>query len=243
MLPLIPEIFPDGGSCVRSDKLHRCGVRSVSSYYHCVLHRAVIFKRLDDRHYSGCLLTDRHVNAFHVTALLVNDRVNRYGGFPGLPVADYQLPLASSDRDHRIDRFYSGGKRFLHRLSRDDARRLFFYRQCCFRGYTAFSIEGLTDRIYHSSHHLFPNTDFDYLAGPFCSVTFLDLSVVTEKNYTYIVRFKIQRHTEYAAGKFYQLGSHCLFEPHYTGDTVTYHNNFAYFVNVDGYLEILDLFF
>ena len=45
-------------------------------------------------------------------------------GLAGLAVADDQLALAAADRDQRVDGLEAGRHRLVHRLARDDARRL-----------------------------------------------------------------------------------------------------------------------
>ncbi|MNI54192.1 hypothetical protein D3C73_1090790 [compost metagenome] len=54
------------------------------------------------------LLADRNVNTFYAIALLVNDRINRNGGFTRLTVADDELALTATNWDHRVDRFDTG---------------------------------------------------------------------------------------------------------------------------------------
>ena len=52
---------------------------------------------------------------------MIDDRVDRDGGFTGLAVADDQLTLAAADRHHRVDRLETGLKRLFHGLTVDDA--------------------------------------------------------------------------------------------------------------------------
>src|SRR4029078_4619561 len=63
----------------------------------------------------------RDVDTNNVLALLVDDRVDRDGGFAGLSVADDQLTLAAADRHHRVDRLQTGLERLFHRLAGDDS--------------------------------------------------------------------------------------------------------------------------
>src|SRR5207244_8596688 len=55
-------------------------------------------------------------------AFLIDDRVDRDGGFAGLAVADDQLALTAADRDHRVDRFVAGLHRLRNRFPPDHAR-------------------------------------------------------------------------------------------------------------------------
>ena len=67
------------------------------------------------------LLPDRHVDADDALALLIDDRVQNEGSFTGLAVADDQFALATTDRDHRVNRLDAGLKRGIDVLAQDDA--------------------------------------------------------------------------------------------------------------------------
>src|SRR5207249_1367927 len=69
------------------------------------------------------LLADRHVEAVHVLALLIDDRIDRDRGLAGTAVSDDELALTAANRDHRVDRFDPGLHRLVHALARNDARR------------------------------------------------------------------------------------------------------------------------
>src|SRR5579885_3563663 len=69
------------------------------------------------------LLPDAAVNANHVAALLVDDRVQNDRGLSGLAVADDQLPLPAPNRNHRIDGLNARLQRLPHRLPVQNPRR------------------------------------------------------------------------------------------------------------------------
>src|SRR5205809_1015607 len=87
-----------------------------------VLHGARVFENLDHLRHGRALLPDRDVEAVHVLALLVEDRVHADRGLAGPAVADDQLALAAPDRDHRVDGLEPGLERLLHRPAVHDAR-------------------------------------------------------------------------------------------------------------------------
>ena len=74
------------------------------------------------------LLADRHIDADHPLALLVDDRIQRDGRLAGLAVADDQFALPPADRDHRIDALDARRQRLFHRLAVGDARRRIFHQ-------------------------------------------------------------------------------------------------------------------
>src|SRR5574337_602523 len=76
-----------------------------------VVHRPVLLERAHHVLDRARLLADRDVDAGHVLALLVDDRVDRDRGLAGLAVADDQLALAAPDRHHRVKALRSEERR------------------------------------------------------------------------------------------------------------------------------------
>ena len=62
----------------------------------------------------GLLLSDRHVDADDTLTALIDYRVDRHRCLAGLAVADDQLALTSTDRDHRVDRLDAGLERGIY---------------------------------------------------------------------------------------------------------------------------------
>src|SRR3546814_12430499 len=93
---------------------------------------SLVFQYLHELGDAGALLADGDVDAVEllrlvvalVDRLLIDDGVERDGGLAGLAVADDELALAAADRDQRVDRLEAGMHRLVHRLERDDDRRL-----------------------------------------------------------------------------------------------------------------------
>ena len=106
-----------------------------------VIHRAGIGEDLHDLRDRRALLPDRAVDADHVAALLVDDRVQNDGGLAGLAVADDQFALAAADRNHRVDGFDAGLQRLAHRLAVHDAGGDALDRDALIRGDRALAVE------------------------------------------------------------------------------------------------------
>ena len=100
MAAAVAEIFAHRAAGIRRDVLHRRRIGSRGGDDDGVIHGAVIFERLHHLRHGGALLPDGDIDADHVAALLIDDRVERDGGLAGLAVADDQLALAAADRDH-----------------------------------------------------------------------------------------------------------------------------------------------
>ena len=103
----IAEILANRAAGIRSQILHRRGIARGGRHDDGILHRPVFFQRLHDLSDRRSLLADGDVDADDVLPFLIDDGVDRNGGFSSLPITDDQFPLATSDRNHRIDRFQS----------------------------------------------------------------------------------------------------------------------------------------
>ena len=73
-----------------------------------IFHGARLSKPIDDLSYGRALLPDGDINADDVAAFLIDDRVDGDGGLAGLAIADDQLALAATDRNHAVDRLQTG---------------------------------------------------------------------------------------------------------------------------------------
>ncbi len=111
MLALVHPVLPDGRAGVGRDVLVASRVRRRCRDDRGVLERAGLLQGSANGSDGRALLTNRDVNAAHLLlrvtavpgALLVHDRVDSDSRLPGLAVADDQLPLATTDRDHRVN--------------------------------------------------------------------------------------------------------------------------------------------
>src|SRR5690606_27575289 len=114
------EVLGERSRGIGRDVLHRRRVRRVRGDYDRVVQRPVLAERLHHARDLTGPLADGAVDADDVLALLVDDRVERDGGLPRPTVADDQLTLAATDRDHRVDRLDPGLERLLDRLAKHD---------------------------------------------------------------------------------------------------------------------------
>ena len=81
MTAAIAEILADRAARIGSDVLHRRGIGSGSRDHDAVFHRAVLFESLHHLRNSRALLADGDVDADHVAALLIDDRVQQHRRF------------------------------------------------------------------------------------------------------------------------------------------------------------------
>src|ERR1700722_11884579 len=118
---IVAEEFAHGAGRIRRDVLHRRWLGGRCSDHDRVLHRTSIFENLYDLRDGTALLADRVIDADKVVALVVDNRVEGHGSFAGLAIADNELALTSSNRDHGVNRLQPSGHGLAHRLTSNDA--------------------------------------------------------------------------------------------------------------------------
>ena len=102
------ELFADGGTRIRGNILKSGCFIGGSHHNNGMLHRTVTLKNTNCTRNSRLLLTDSNVNTDQILPFLVDNSIDRKGCLTGLAVANDQLTLATSNRDHRIDGFDAG---------------------------------------------------------------------------------------------------------------------------------------
>ena len=86
---------------------------------------------------------------------LIDDRIESDRCLTCLAVADDQLTLTAANRHHGIDRFDTGLQRLPYRLAIDNTWRQTLECVEVFRVNRAFTVDGLTQCVYHTSDHRF----------------------------------------------------------------------------------------
>jgi hypothetical protein len=147
VLPVEHEVLAHRAAAVRSHPLDRRGLGGRRGHDHGVVHRARVLEPLVDLRHRRGLLADRDVDAEHVLAALVEDRVDEDGGLARRPVADDQLALAAADRDHRVDCLDARLDRLLHRLALDHAGSLELERPALLGLDRALAVERVAERV------------------------------------------------------------------------------------------------
>src|ERR1700730_3388351 len=120
------------------------------------------------------LLTDRDLDAIKrpkiliaflftsfVQARLADDGVDRDRRFASRAVANDQLALTATNRNHRVDRHDSGLDRLTAALPLDHSRSDFFERIKCFSLDRSFVVQRLTEGVYHATEKRFANRNLE----------------------------------------------------------------------------------
>ena len=129
-----------------------------------MLQRVVFLKILDDLGHVGSFLAHGHVNAvkraeiriaafeaFLVDARVVDDGVDANCSLSGLAVANHQLALAASNRNHCIHCHDTGLYRLTYRFALDDSGRDFLDGITDFGGDVTLAVNRPAKRVHHAS--------------------------------------------------------------------------------------------
>ncbi|GBC97168.1 hypothetical protein HRbin16_02988 [bacterium HR16] len=223
--PVVAEVLAHRATCVGRDILQRCGVGRARHDDGSILHRTVIFQRLHHARDGAELLTNRHIDAVHgriglMGVFLVDDSVDSDGGFTRLTVADNELALSPSDRYHAVDGFDACLQWFLHRLAVHHAGCLNLQQAVFIGDNSALLIQGLPQRVHHTSEQRLAYRHGQNASGALDSVPFLDVLVATEHDDADVVLFEVQRHAHRAVGKLDELTHHHVLQTVNTGNAV-----------------------
>ena len=202
MHAVIAEIFTHRAARVGSEELQRSRLRRGRRDHDGIFHRAILFERADDLRDGRALLANGDVDAVELLSflarlvdfLLVDEGVERDGGLAGLAVADDELALAAADRDERVERLEAGLDRLVHRLARDDARRLHLDAAPLGVFDWAFAIDRIAERVDDPAEQALADWNVDDGAGPLDGRAFGDLGVRAEDDDADIVGFEVERH-------------------------------------------------
>ena len=157
--------------------------------------------------------------------LLVDDGVDDDRRLAGLAVADDQLALAAADGDQAVDGLDARLHRLVHRLARDDARRLDLDQAAFVRFDGTLAVDGLAQGVDHAAQQALAHRHVDDGTGPLDQIAFLDGAVLAEDDDADIVGLEVQGHALDAAGEFDHLAGLDLIEAVDAGDAVTDREN------------------
>jgi hypothetical protein len=150
VLLAVAEVLAHRAAGIGGDVLQRRRFRGRRDDHGGVGHGARV---LEDLHHLGhrrALLPDGDVDAEHVLALLVDDRVDADGGLARLAVADDQLALPASDGDHGVDGLEARLERLLHGAPVHDARRIALDIAELLGFDRSLAVDGLPEGIHHA---------------------------------------------------------------------------------------------
>ena len=204
----IAEVLAHGATGIGCDELGRGRVGSGRRNHDGVFHRAVLGQFA---HYVGdgrSLLADRDVDAEHVLPLLVDDGIHRHRRLAGLAIANDQLALAATDRNHRVDGLEAGLHRLRHRLAPDHAGGDLFDLVGDLGIDRALAVDRLAQRIDHAAEQLGADRYLENAAGTLDGIAFGNVLVVTQDHGADRVALQVQGEAEGVAGELQHFTLH-----------------------------------
>ena len=168
----------------------------------------------------GLLLSNRHIDTFNASTLLVDDGIDGNRGLARLTVADNQLALATADRNHGVDRFQSSLQRLAHRLAGDNTRsNLFDGRTSGFRD-RPLAIDGPTQGIHNTPQEPFTHWHFKDAPGTANRIPLSEMLVSTQNNGAHRVPFQVKGHTIGIPRKLHHFPLHDIGQAMNPHDTI-----------------------
>ena len=220
VLPVEEEVLAHRGARERRHPLDRRGLLRGRRDDDRVVHRARVAEPLDHLGDRRRLLADRDVDADHVAAALVDDRVDADRGLAGAAVADDQLALAAADRDHRVDRLEPGLERLVHGLALDHARRLELERAVLGRLDRALAVERVAERVDDAAEQPLADRDAHHRAGAAHRLALLDVLPLAEERDADVVLLEVEGDADDAVLELEPLERDAVLEAVDAGDAV-----------------------
>ena len=235
--PRVAEVLPHRDARVRRDVLQRRRLGRRGHDHRREGHRPRVLEDLDDLRHGRPFLADRDVEAVHVLALLVDDRVHADRGLAGAAVADDQLALAAADRDHRVDRLESRLQRLLDRPAVDHPGRVALDRAELPGVDRALAVHRLPEGVHDAPHERLADRHLRDAVRALDDVALLDRPVLAEEHGAHLVPLEVEHHPHDVAGELEELARHRLLEPVDARDAVADLDDAADLLDVDRRLE------
>ena len=237
---VVEEVLTHRAAGERRHPLDRSGLLRGRGDDDRVLHRTRVAELLDHLRDRGAFLPDRDVDADHVAAPLVDDRVHGERGLSGRAVADDELALPAADRGQRVDRLDPGLQRLFDRLPADDAGRLELERAPLVRLDGALAVEGGPKGIDHAAEQGFAHRDAHDVAGAANGLALLHVHPLSEERRADVVLLEVERDPDDAVLELESLERDAVLEPVDAGDAVSDLKDGADLAQVGLDLELLD---
>ena len=131
------------------------------------------------------------IDADHVLALLVDDRVDGDRRLAGLPVTDDQLTLAASDGNQGVDGLDTGLHRNRYRTARNHAGgRALDGPGLGGVDFTA-AVDGIAEGVDHAADHLLTHRDFDDASAAADLIALLQAGIVAQQHDADVVLLQV----------------------------------------------------
>jgi len=243
----ITEVLTDGGTRKRSEILHSSRVGSRGSHHDGIVHGTLFTQGVHDAGHRRTFLTDGHIDTVHRISgfkvrTLVDDGIDGDGGLTRLTVADNQLTLSATDRNHRIDGLQTRLQRFGYRLTEDNSRRLALQRHFAeLAANLTASVQRHAQRVDDTSQHGFAHVDGSDMLGTLYNHPLLNLVGRTQEHGSHIVLLQIHHRSHDTVFKLQQLVGFRITQTVNTCHTIAHLKYGTYFVEFQRVVNPLQL--
>src|SRR6266566_5747574 len=222
------DLFAYRASRVRREVLQRCRFRSSRHDDDGMLHRAILFQDGLGASNGRVFLTDGHVDADQVLALLVNDSIDSDSCLTRLAVTDDQFALTTTNGNHAVDSLDTGLHGHIYRLACNDAGGHALNRAGLIGNNRPSVVEWLTQGIYHAANQCVAYGYRDNAARCAYLVIFTKMCVITQDGATDRFLFKIKGHAhDPGTWKFYQFEIFHILQAVDASDTILHGDDSA----------------
>ena len=170
-----------------------------------IIHRAVAFEQGDCAGDSSFLLADGYVNTNQVFALLIDNCIDRNRGFSCLAVANDQLALTASDRDHCVNGLNPCLNRCINILPSNHTRSNSLDRAVTTKLDRAFTIDWFAKRIHHTPNKSITNWHGCDSSSAAHDHTFANSGIFTHDNNANAGFLQVEGNANNAVRKLYQF--------------------------------------
>ena len=170
---------------------------------------------------------------------MIDDGIDSDSCFTSLAVANDQLTLTPSNRNHRINCLNTCLKWFFYWLTENYTWCLTLNRHFIqISSNRTFTINRFTQSIDYTSNQTHTGFDRRDHSSSFYFRTFFDASTFTHQYHTHVIFFQVQGNGFYTIFKFNKLTGLYIVQSVYTSNTVTYLKNGAHFFQLSRGVEI-----
>src|ERR1700722_10056301 len=202
---LLHEVLSDAGGGIGSHVAQTRCIAARGDHDDGVYHRAMLAQCRDHLGDPGLALTDGAIDAQHILAALVDDRIQRNGRLTGLTIAEYQFALTAPDRDQRIDDLQTRLQRFRDRRALHDRWRRTLDRQAFPGSHGPLAVKRPPQRIDDAPEQCIPDRHVHDAPGALDFIARLQLPVVAQQHDANLGLIHIECDAGYLARKVDQL--------------------------------------
>ena len=159
---------------------------------------------MSDRNVDGINRAELSITRSKADAIsvgLIDDGINRDGGFASCAVTDDEFALTTANGNHRIDSHDASLHRLVDRLTWRDTRSNFFYRVTLGGLNRTFTVDWIAERINDATEQAFANRNRKEAAGGLGFHAFFEAGDVAHDHATHGVFGEIEGDALQAAWK------------------------------------------